>query len=204
VVKTPKISSISLDGGTLCLDYVNSVHDRRHEPLQDYLKNVQDLIAWSERVAIVDGRGRRRLETMAADNSRKGRSFFSDALALRELLYRIFFAITAGKKIVPADISQYNTHLSRHFSHIRLILDAERYAETWDFPQDSFFQITAPIVKDAHALLLSPGLERVKECPNCGWLFLDTTKNGKRRWCSMKNCGNSVKALEWYYRKKGA
>jgi predicted RNA-binding Zn ribbon-like protein len=49
---------------------------------------------------------------------------------------------------------------------------------------------------------LSDKLERVKECPNCGWLFLDTTKNGKRRWCSMEDCGSNVKALEYYYRKK--
>jgi predicted RNA-binding Zn ribbon-like protein len=36
---------------------------------------------------------------------------------------------------------------------------------------------------------------RLKQCPggNCGWLFLDTTKRGNRRWCSMSECGQDAK-----------
>ncbi|TIU06903.1 MAG: CGNR zinc finger domain-containing protein, partial [Mesorhizobium sp.] len=30
-------------------------------------------------------------------------------------------------------------------------------------------------------------------CPRCGWLFLDTSRGGKRRWCSMRTCGNREK-----------
>jgi len=41
-----------------------------------------------------------------------------------------------------------------------------------------------------------------KECPNCGWLFFDKSKNGRRKWCSMQTCGSNVKALEWYHRQK--
>ena len=46
--------------------------------------------------------------------------------------------------------------------------------------------------------------DRIKMCPgeNCGWLFIDETKNGRRTWCSMESCGNRAKAARHYARKK--
>ena len=43
---------------------------------------------------------------------------------------------------------------------------------------------------------------RVKLCPgrDCGWLFLDETRGGRRRWCSMATCGNREKARRSYGR----
>ncbi|MEJ7682514.1 MAG: CGNR zinc finger domain-containing protein [Segetibacter sp.] len=57
-------------------------------------------------------------------------------------------------------------------------------------------------MNDSYETLLSDKLSRIKECGNCGWLFYDSSKNGKRRWCSMKTCGSNVKALQWYHRQK--
>ncbi len=54
--------------------------------------------------------------------------------------------------------------------------------------------------------ILMDGRERrrVKMCPgdDCGWLFIDETKNGRRTWCSMKTCGNRAKAARHYARSK--
>nr|WP_272885753.1 CGNR zinc finger domain-containing protein [Fictibacillus marinisediminis] len=35
----------------------------------------------------------------------------------------------------------------------------------------------------------------------CGWIFIDTTRNRSRRWCSMDDCGNPEKARRHYKRK---
>jgi len=49
--------------------------------------------------------------------------------------------------------------------------------------------------------------ERIKTCPgeNCGWMFIDETKNGRRTWCLMETCGNRAKAARHYQKtlKKG-
>lgn len=47
--------------------------------------------------------------------------------------------------------------------------------------------------------------ERVKMCPgnDCGWLFIDETRNARRRWCSMDTCGNRAKAARHYALSKG-
>src|ERR671930_579256 len=63
--------------------------------------------------------------------------------------------------------------------------------------------VLAPVVWSAAELLTSGPLERVRECPGddtCGWLFLDTSRNGSRRWCDMRTCGNRAKARRYYRR----
>lgn len=47
-------------------------------------------------------------------------------------------------------------------------------------------------------------LSRLRICPgdNCGWLFIDETKNARRTWCSMETCGNRAKAARHYRRHK--
>lgn len=49
-------------------------------------------------------------------------------------------------------------------------------------------------------------LRRLKMCPgdNCGWLFIDETKNARRNWCSMGTCGNRAKAARHYARSKNS
>ncbi len=56
-----------------------------------------------------------------------------------------------------------------------------------------------PIVASAVDLLTSERLSLVKRCAECDWLFLDTSKNGKRRWCKAA-CGNRARSRERYER----
>ena len=51
------------------------------------------------------------------------------------------------------------------------------------------------LARDALDLATSPQFARVRECagPRCGALFLDTSRPGTRRWCSMEICGNQAK-----------
>ncbi|TCU09336.1 CGNR zinc finger domain-containing protein [Rhizobium sullae] len=51
-------------------------------------------------------------------------------------------------------------------------------------------------------LIAMPDPERMKICRNCGWLFIDRSKNKSRAWCDMAVCGNRAKASRHYRRKK--
>ena len=46
---------------------------------------------------------------------------------------------------------------------------------------------------------------RIKTCPgiDCGWMFIDETKNRRRKWCLMETCGNRAKAARHYRRLSG-
>jgi len=56
----------------------------------------------------------------------------------------------------------------------------------------------------ALSLLAGETQERLRICGNCGWLFIDRSKNKSRIWCDMAVCGNRQKANRHYHRKKEA
>jgi hypothetical protein len=58
-----------------------------------------------------------------------------------------------------------------------------------------------PIAVAAADLLRSDRLGRLKMCGNCRWLFLDRSRNGSRRWCSMDECGVHTKMRRYRARK---
>jgi predicted RNA-binding Zn ribbon-like protein len=64
--------------------------------------------------------------------------------------------------------------------------------------------LLTPVLWTAGDLLVEPRRDRVRRCGNekCVWLFLDDSKSGTRRWCSMSSCGNRAKAHRHYERKK--
>ena len=196
------IDDIKFYGGRLCLDYINTVHDRFAEVKNDYLSNINDFIEWTFRSDVINSTNKKLLEKVVKKKPTEAQDFFIKAITLRELLYRLFLSIIQGKKIFQNDLDLFNKLLSDYFSKLELKQVEIHLYEGWSVPSDSLYSITAPIVKDAYELLLTGKQGRIKECPNCGWLFYDSSKNGRRRWCSMDTCGSRIKALEWYKRHK--
>lgn len=203
MVKIKSISDIELNGGLLCLDFINSVASRKELPMTEYLNSMHDLIEWGRRLKIIDAKTEKLLTSEVELYPKKAIAFFKEAIYFRELLYSIYHPISSGKIIPSAVLKEYNAMLSVYFSYLRLKSTTEGFEEDWTLEETSFKRLLAPILNDSYENLLSNKLHRIKECPNCGWLFYDSTKNGKRRWCSMKSCGSGVKALNWYYRQNG-
>jgi predicted RNA-binding Zn ribbon-like protein len=83
----------------------------------------------------------------------------------------------------------------------QLIKTGTHYQTTWKIDA-ALDAVLWPVIHSAGELLLSEELVHVKECPGCGWLFLDTSKNQSRRWCSMDTCGARDKMRRYHKRKQ--
>jgi predicted RNA-binding Zn ribbon-like protein len=61
------------------------------------------------------------------------------------------------------------------------------------------------VAREAIELLGGPDGARIRQCqgPVCAILFLDTSRKGDRRWCSMSACGNRAKVAAFREREKG-
>ncbi|MBD3886162.1 CGNR zinc finger domain-containing protein [Phormidium tenue FACHB-886] len=61
------------------------------------------------------------------------------------------------------------------------------------------------VIRSAEALLTDSHLNRVREWAetDCGWVFLDMSRNRSRRWCDLEDCGNRAKARRHYGRSQG-
>lgn len=59
------------------------------------------------------------------------------------------------------------------------------------------------VARDAISLLATSGVGRLRECasPECGLLFVDTSRPGRRRWCSSNACGGKARAAAYRQRR---
>jgi predicted RNA-binding Zn ribbon-like protein len=103
-----------------------------------------------------------------------------------------------------ADLDRLNDALRATPQRKALKRDGEGYAWQTEEAMPSTTTLLAPVLWSAGDLLTRPEVRRVRQCANdrCRWLFLDDSKNGSRRWCSMSMCGNRAKAHRHYLRTR--
>ena len=183
------------DAGSLCLDFVNTVDPRHATPREEHLPDYAALLEWALQAGIATAAATTRLTAAVASRAH------AEAIALRETMYAIFAAVARGEAPPAEALRHLNDEIARR---PRLIADEGRGFAWGPASRDD---VLAPVVWSAAELLTSGPLERVRECPGdetCGWLFLDTSRNGSRRWCDMRTCGNRAKARRHYRRVANA
>ena len=183
-------------GGQLAIDFTNTVGSRGGAA-EEHLSLYGDLLSWAETRGVIPHAEARRLQRDAVRQPAVARDALADALTLREAVYRMLSAAASGRPPGAADLAIVNTHVEACFSGARLQRASDRFELA--FAPSAQSRLTAPIlepvVRAAVDLLTSDALARVRLCgdASCAWLFLDTTRNGTRRWCDMKECGNRNK-----------
>ena len=190
-------------GGELCLDFTNTAHGRGTEGHTDNLVDYSALIAWSKHAGAIDAGETETLLTTAERHRRAAEAVRRRAVELRERLHRCFLALNRGAKPHPRDLDGINQELAAALPHARLMPDADGFTWSWD-DEPTLDRVLWPVVRSVTQLLTASELPRVKQCAGqgCTWLFLDTSKNGSRRWCEMEVCGSRSKARAYYARRK--
>lgn len=194
-----------LRGDWLCLDFANSVDDRTGDHPRDSLGAYADLVRWGWHASVLTDAERDELLATGRARPEEAAAVFARAIDLREAIYRAFAAIAAGENPAAPDLATIqDAHLTA-LGHARLTRGDERFDWTLD-ADPALDHPLWPIALSAVDLLTSDRLSRVKQCPcdDCGWLFLDVSKNATRRWCSMDSCGSRAKMRRQYARRKAA
>ncbi len=187
----------------LCLGFANTRYYRGSDPPTETLGDLDALLAWCRSNAGLSAAGERALRrdwrNGAADAA------FREALALREAIYRLFFSTAEDKTPAPADLDSLNRALRVAPERIGVARAGSGFAwRVRAIDEPGVPSLLAPVTWSAANLLTGPRLPRVRHCANerCLWLFLDDSKSGTRRWCSMSACGNRAKAHRHYVRHK--
>jgi predicted RNA-binding Zn ribbon-like protein len=201
-----RIAELELVGGRVCLDFVNTVDPRVGDKPQDYIGSFADLVRWAAHAQLLRPDQVSALPDAAARRPKNAQAVFERAIALRETLYRIFSAIVARQVPDSADLAALHTAYVESQAHASLVPASGGLVWRWPSGTDALDQMLWPIVRSAVELATLPDGRRLKECPglgDCGWLFLDTSKSGRRRWCSMESCGSRAKMRTYYARTHG-
>lgn len=168
-----------LETGRSCLNFVATVGNRGG-PAFDRWRDAAALARWCVEAGL--------LPAPPAVRPRQ----LEQARALREAIYRTIAAVRAGRRPRSLDIEDINVWAALQALAPRL--DGSGRAVTW-IVSDPVEAVLATIARDAIDLLSGPDLERMRECAEstCSVLFVDASRPGRRRWCSMTRCGNKVK-----------
>ena len=195
------IETLELDGGLLCLNFINTVRNRNDKPLEDYLTDRGAWLKWIKRLKIISYNGLEDLNSKI-ENHDFSTKFLKKIVTNRELLCRIFVNIANNKKPTNKDIYQLNKSIKESMKYVEIDIERNRQVvESWDKRPVSILSPLDIIMQSAYDLLRSDDLHKVKECENCGWLFLDRSKNKTKKWCNMQTCGSSVKSRKYYSKR---
>jgi predicted RNA-binding Zn ribbon-like protein len=188
-----------LDAGRTCLDFANTLGGRSGEHLHAYA----DLVAFATQSHVLTPDDAAWLQAEAERDPATAAGVLVRAKRLRSALRGIFSSIAADRQPSDSDMGLLNFDLAASLSHARVLPSSARDGYVWGWSGRNLDAPIWPITRSAADLLTSDEERQlVRECgaDDCKWLFLDTTKNRSRQWCSMQSCGNREKARRHYQR----
>jgi predicted RNA-binding Zn ribbon-like protein len=170
-------TSFTFISGSLCLDLLDTLGNRRAEPVERLL-TAGDLDAWIGAAGLG-----------GAPHMKSTPLMLARARELRDAVYR--FALAAIDKTLsdPAAIAVINRWAKK--MPLRPTIDGRQIRLTAPRPIEAAL---STIAADAVELILGPRRSRIRVCPECRMVFVDTSRPGMRRWCSSDSgCGNRAK-----------
>jgi predicted RNA-binding Zn ribbon-like protein len=182
---TPESQAFWFDAGALCLELLTTGGELSWG-YEEFLHTPQDVQAWARAC---------RLNVEALEIDDEG---IEGIRALREAVWNVTKARLNAEKPASKDIDRVNA-----FAAASAVpqLDAT-LRKHWQEPMTAD-QFAGMIARDTIELFSGPYAERVRQCEgHCELVFVDTSRPGKRRWCSMQRCGNRAKIREFRDRQR--
>ena len=200
----PAGSRFELIGGRPSLDFANTASRLGTAAPIERLHGYGDLVRWALEAGILGDPQARRLREEAARHPTEADRVLGEARRLRGAIWRIFVGLKRGTRAAPADLATLNRALAEGMASRRLHESPDGYRWAWEEQPGRLDWPLWPVAHSAAELASGDQVDRVKVCEGgeCGWLFVDASRNRSRRWCSMEDCGNVVKARRHYAKRK--
>ena len=200
MMETPEyIAGLRIVGGDPALDFVNTEDG---DPPVECLRSYGDLVAWSVRAGLLSADEGGRLVGETKRRPEEAEAVYRDALALRAALYGVFRAVAEGGDAPEWGLETLRGYEREALSRGRLARSDGGFAWEWEDGRD-LARMLWPVAHSATELLTTGDLDRLKLCAGCYWLFLDSSRNRSRRWCTMEVCGADAK-MRRYVAKRAA
>jgi predicted RNA-binding Zn ribbon-like protein len=176
------------------LAFINTLSGRPTAAPVEKLDSYEALVAWAREQHLIPTAAAERLLTESKKHPHHAATVLSRAIEFREALNDLAGAIDSGRAPNAAVLKTIGECLASAYANARLV--PHDGALQWVASgEDALDRILWEIGRAAGRLVVSPRLARVRACAadDCGWWFVDDTKNRSRRWCDMKICGNREK-----------
>jgi predicted RNA-binding Zn ribbon-like protein len=163
----------------------------------DGLTDADKLLRFAKGAGILDEEVVAHLRQRVATHPEEAQAALDRAKVGREVIYRIIFAVANNLPPAPVDVALLNDIVAEAQAqvHLALVGTGTGFQWLWKSQTPQFDMVLWTAARAAAELLTSDELKKVKSCPGegCAFLFMDLSRNGKRRWCEMDLCGNRNK-----------
>jgi predicted RNA-binding Zn ribbon-like protein len=195
-----------LVGGHIVIDLVNTVTARDAEPV-DWLDGYPRLLEWAALTGHFAPADLTHLRQLADTEPGRAELALDHTRELREALHDLITALIHQGAPAPAEaVDQVEKHWKHAVAHTRLTVRGNTPQLQVGIETSELEYLNHELALQACDLLRALPLERTRICPGsrCGWLFIDSSRGGRRRWCDMATCGNSAKGRTHYQRKRAS
>jgi predicted RNA-binding Zn ribbon-like protein len=193
-------------GSRLCLALANSVIWRRGADRRDLLHHYGHLVEYlEENLLFMPAEQAASLRARAAAQPGQAAAAFREAVDLREALFRLFSAVAAREAPGADDLALVNRWIGNAGAQEEVAPDGDGFTRVYRGAGEVLVAPLWPVASSAARVLTSASdLERLKQCPSaeCGWLFIDESRNRTRRWCDPALCGNRARVRSHYARSR--
>jgi predicted RNA-binding Zn ribbon-like protein len=188
-------------GGDPALDFVNTVDSTSRGPERDRLTSYDRLVEWAIDAGVVSRELGAALRAASRRSPKRRDAALDSAVRLRAVLRRVLRAIATGQSD-DAALTDFDPYVERALAQRTIVRENARRGSRatirldWAWRDaDSLDAIEWAIVWSAASLIVSDDAGRLRVCggDDCGWMFVDRSRNGLRRWCEMDVCGMKEK-----------
>jgi predicted RNA-binding Zn ribbon-like protein len=203
-METSRVADVHFFGGNAALDFVDTIGgplEDPHRPEFEFLRSYEDLVVFGLKTGTLSERSARRLRRLARERPDEAEAVVAEARRRRSLVEAVFRPVSQGSR-PPADaLEELRDFAAEAIARGELVASGDGFAWSWEHCE----ALETPLWPVAHAaleLMLNGPLDRIKTCGRCRWLFVDTTKNHSRRWCSTEGCGTDAKKERYVARRR--
>lgn len=188
-------------GNHPCLDFVNTQMIVKGE-ITDLLETFEDFLSWLVQARLLTAS---QADAIGAEvDHEEARVLLEEAKRIRGTLRVIAERVAARRPVPDSAIASINHHLAQRPGYPQLVRKKEGFERRFHSGASRTKNLAALLAEAAGDLLCLADLAFIKKCGNaaCILYFLDTTKNHRRNWCSMRLCGNRMKVAAFFQRRR--
>lgn len=190
-------------GGNLALDLVNTVSGWSTDP-EDWIPDIAGFLVWARTCGILDAEEQNQAAHHAKASPTAAERVLASVKELRFALWRLIDSLEHSTRMNPSDLSVINQRVRQVAFSEQLVFRRNKLDSAIHLDISALELPGLRVTRAALSFLKDFPAERIKTCAgrDCGWKFVDRSKNNSRRWCDMNVCGNPVKARHYRARKR--
>jgi len=190
-----RAGSLPLIADDLALNFANTESGRGSATHQNHLRSGENVVQWLEHADAMPPEDVDWLREAIVERPALAADLLAKAVDLRRAVHGVGVAIGHGVAPPETALADLAALYGRFIAEAALVPELDACRWRWSIRKSPLAAALGPIALAAVKLFTQGDFHRIRECGGreCGWLFYDTSKNNRRRWCEMEVCGNRAK-----------